>query len=138
VANIPHAPMAVVNGPTTANEGGDNVTLDGSSSSDPDLDPLTYVWTQTDGLPVTLVYGPGDPNHIMPMFITPWVSADTDVKFKLTVSDPYGFSSDAYHTVTIKNWNTPPDVSGAHASINPLWPPDHKMIQVYIAGVIDA
>jgi len=137
VANIPQAPVAVAQGPTTANEGGDNVTLDGSGSSDPDLDPLTYVWTQCGGPAVTLGYSPGDTAHVMPMFITPWVSANTDLKFKLTVIDPYGFSSSAYVTVTINNINTPPDVTGAHASINPLWPPDHKMIQVYIAGVID-
>jgi len=137
VANIPHAPVAVAQGPTTANEGGDNVTLDGSGSSDPDLDPLTYVWTQCGGPAVTLGYSPGDTAHVMPMFITPWVSANTDLKFKLTVIDPYGFSSSAYVTVTINNINTPPDVTGAHASINSLWPPDHKMIQVYIAGVID-
>jgi hypothetical protein len=137
VANIPHAPVAVAQGPATANEGGDNVTLDGSGSSDPDLDPLTYVWTQCGGPTVTLGYSPGDAAHVMPMFITPWVSANTDLKFKLTVIDPYGFSSSAYVTVTINNINTPPDVTGAHASINSLWPPDHKMIQVYIAGVID-
>jgi large repetitive protein len=138
VANIPHAPVAVAQGPTTANEGGDNVTLDGTGSSDPDFDALTYAWEQTAGPPVTLVYSPGDLLHKMPMFITPWVSADTDVKFKLTVSDFPGSSSSAYVTVKILNWNQPPDVTNAHADVPVLWPPDHKMIQVHILGVTDA
>src|SRR6266480_2141425 len=138
VANIPHAPVAVAQGPTTANEGGDNVTLDGTGSSDPDFDPLIYVWTQCGGPAVTLVYSPGDILHKMPMFITPWVSADTDVKFKLTVSDFPGSSSSAYVTVKILNWNQLPDVTNAHADVPVLWPPDHKMIQVHILGVNDA
>jgi Putative Ig domain/Bacterial Ig domain len=136
VVNIPHAPTAVAQGPTTANEGGDNVTLDGSGSSDPDYDPLTYVWAQTAGPAVTLVYSPGDTNHVMPMFVTPWVSADTQLKFKLTVSDPYGGTSDAYVTMTIINWRTPPNVANARADVSVLWPPDHKMLAVQILGVV--
>jgi hypothetical protein len=138
VANIPHTPVAVAAGPATANEGGDNVTLDGSGSTDPDFDPLTYTWEQTAGPAVTLVFSPGDTDHVMPMFITPWVSADTDVKFKLTVSDFPGSSKSAYVTVKILNWNQPPNVTNAHADEGVLWPPDHKMIQVHILGVTDA
>jgi hypothetical protein len=135
VVNIPHAPTAVAQGPTTANEGGDNVTLDGSGSSDPDYDLLTYVWEQTEGPAVSLVYSPGDTDHVMPMFVTPWVSADTPLKFKLTVSDPYGGTSSAYVTVTVINWHTPPDASHARADVPVLWPPDHKMALVHIVGV---
>jgi hypothetical protein len=60
------------------------------------------------------------------------------VKFKLTVNDGFDGTSDAYVTVKILNWNQPPDISGAHADVGVLWPPDHKMIQVHILGVIDA
>jgi hypothetical protein len=136
VANIPHTPVAKATGPATANEGGDAVQLDGSTSSDPDFDPLTYTWEQTAGPAVTLVYSPGDTNHVMPMFVTPWVSTNTAVTFKLTVSDWPGSSSSAYVTVTINNWHTPPDITGAHADVGVLWPPDHKMVQVHIIGVI--
>jgi len=139
VANIPHAPVAIVQPVAPANEGANTVMLDGSSSYDPDVgDTITFAWTQCGGPAVTLVYGPGDPNGIMPTFLTPWVSADTQLKFKLTVTDNWGLNSSAYVTVTINNWNTPPDVTNAHADVPVLWPPDHKMIQVHILGVNDA
>jgi hypothetical protein len=136
VANIPHAPVAVAQAnPTSANEGGATVQLDGSMSSDPDMDLLSYVWTQCGGPPVTPVYGPGDTSHVMPMFVTPWVSADTVLKFKLTVSDWPDSSSSAYVTVTVINSHTPPDASHARADVSVLWPPDHKMALVHIIGL---
>jgi chitinase len=72
----------------------------------------------------------------MPMFVTPWVSVDTQLKFKLTVSDPYAGTSSAYVCVTINNWHTPPDVANARADVPVLWPPDHKMLPVQILGVV--
>jgi hypothetical protein len=139
VANIPHAPVAVATTVSpTANEGGATVQLDGSMSYDQDVppDPISYTWEQTAGPPVTLVYGPGDMlTHIMPSFITPWVSADTPLTFKLTVSDWPGSTSSAYVTVTVINWHTPPDASHARADVSVLWPPDHKMALVHVIGV---
>jgi large repetitive protein len=136
VANIPHSPVAVAQGPATANEGGDNVTLDGTGSSDPDGDSLSYVWTQINGPAVTLSYAPGDTAHSMPMFTTPWVGVDTALKFKLTVSDGYNRTSTAYVTVTVINWHTPPNVTNARADVPVLWPPDHKMLPLQILGVV--
>jgi chitinase len=59
------------------------------------------------------------------------------VKFKLTVSTKYGFTNSAYVAVTIKDWNQPPVVTNAHADVPVLWPPDHRMVPVHIAGVVD-
>jgi LmbE family N-acetylglucosaminyl deacetylase len=76
------------NSPPVANAGpdqsvstGSSVTLDGSGSSDPNADPLSYQWTQTSGTPVTLSSATAQ----KPTFTAP--AAATTLVFSLVVND---------------------------------------------------
>jgi len=78
---------------------GATVTLDGTGSSDPDGDPLTYSWTQTSGPAVALAGA----NTVTPSF-TP-AAAGTHV-FALTVDD--GFGGTNVDEITVDVVNRPP------------------------------
>ena len=74
-----HAPVALTAGTSVA-EIGDRVTLDGTGSYDPDGDPITYRWSQTGGVQVTLE----DAESAVAAFHA--ISEGT-FRFKLVVSD---------------------------------------------------
>jgi hypothetical protein len=102
-----------VNGAPTANAGADQsvnertlVTLDGSASTDPDNDALTYAWTQTGGPAVTL----SDATATKPTFTAPDVAAaGATLTFALVVTDALGAASAAATThVTVANVNRAP------------------------------
>ena len=76
------------------------VTLDGSGSSDPGGETLTYFWTQISGITVTL----SNVNAIKPTFIAP--SGATSLIFKLEVTNETGLKSTDEVTVTVKSDET--------------------------------
>ena len=64
----------------TVNEGA-TVMLDGSNSSDSDGDPLTYEWSDPEGISLSATMDP------IVTFTAPDVMADKDYRFNLTVTD---------------------------------------------------
>ncbi len=93
-----------VNQPPIANAGldqnvneGSLVTLNGSGSSDPDGNPLTFFWTQTAGPAATL----SNSTSATPTFTAPQVSATTVLTFQLVVSDGFLSSSDTVNITVL-------------------------------------
>lgn len=82
---------------------GDLVQLDGTASSDPDNNPLTYSWVSLDGVSLT------DANSAQPTFTAPEVLAQKDFQFELTVSDGQEMDMDTVVvTVTSAQWIVTP------------------------------
>ncbi|MDH5377917.1 MAG: PKD domain-containing protein [Gammaproteobacteria bacterium] len=93
------------------------VTLDGSDSSDPDGDTLTYTWEgsfgQVDGVNPTVTLGLGI--HDITLTVSDGELSDTDT-VNVFVEDI-----------------TPPSIDTISASPDVIWPPNHKMVPVTIS-----
>lgn len=105
VTNEP--PTADAGADSAADEGKAGVQLDGTASSDSDGTIDTYLWEQTDGPSVTL----NDANTAVATFDAPLVTANSDLTFKLTVTDNDGATDDDTVVITINNVNQPPVAS---------------------------
>ncbi|MGF7139205.1 PKD domain-containing protein [Roseimarinus sediminis] len=109
-----------INKAPTANAGSDQliiensiVTLDGSASSDPDGDVLSYQWTAPTGITLSAT------DVAQPTFTAPEVSATTDYLFTLVVSDGSLNSTADQITVKVKQLNKPPMANaGADQEVN--------------------
>ena len=84
-------------GPNQTVEVSSTVQLDGSGSSDPNGNPLTYQWTQTGGSTVTL----SSNTAVKPTFTAP--ASATTLTFQLVVNDGQANSSPATVTLTVSN-----------------------------------
>lgn len=100
-------PPNAVAGPDQGALFGANVMLNGSASSDPDGDPITYNWTQTGGLNTVTLAGAGTAQA---SFTAP-MTADTLV-FQLTVTDNRGGSATDSITIFVNASGTPPAGGG--------------------------
>ncbi|MEQ9563637.1 MAG: Calx-beta domain-containing protein, partial [Woeseiaceae bacterium] len=89
-------PRAVAGASQTVTAGA-VVTLNGSTSNDPDGDTLSFEWSQTSGPQVSL----GNANTSRATFTAPSVQSDTMLQFRLTVRDPAGLSNIATTAVII-------------------------------------
>jgi hypothetical protein len=99
------SPVANAGQPMTVTSG-TIVSLNGSSSFDPDGDSITYHWAQTAGPSVAL----SNPTAASPVLTAPTVQALTILTFQLTVSDGLVDSS-ANVNITVTKPNQPPVLS---------------------------
>jgi hypothetical protein len=100
------APIADAGDDVTTVEGHE-VTLYGIGSTDPDGDPLTFLWSQSDGPAVTL----DDPGAAITRLVVPVVKGDQTLVFKLVVSDGQANSEPDEVEVLVRDPEGPaPDV----------------------------
>ncbi len=115
VFTILQAPTAHAGDAQTVDEG-DNVTLDGTGSADPNGDTITYAWSQTQGPTVTL----SSSTSVSPTFDAPLInSTQAILTFSLTVNDGAADSTPDTVDITVSNVNTPPTANaGADQTVD--------------------
>ena len=132
VTNVDQVPLANAGSDQTVKEF-TVVTLNGTGSSDPDLNSLTFNWIQTGGTSVVLL---GE-TTARPTFTAPSVPAGGDtLTFQLVVSDGQTSSAPDTAKVHVLDTDDPPLCSLAQPSVANLWPPgQERLISVGITGI---
>lgn len=97
----------------TVNEGA-TVNLNGTGSSDPDGDPLTYQWVRLSGPTVTIV----NSNTATPYFTAPQVSSTQVVVIQLTVDDGHGNQDSDTVNITVNDVPAPNNPPTANAGVD--------------------
>jgi hypothetical protein len=119
-------------GPDAGHDEGTTVTLDGTGSTDPDGDPLTYRWVQVSGPAVVL----SDSTAVNPTFQAPMVVfGGAQLVFRLIVNDGQVDSAPDEVTISVRNVMDAPSCDAARPSTAVLWPPDHRLVPISILGV---
>lgn len=95
---------------------GTPATLNGSASRDQDGDPLSFVWTDSQG------------NVVGASAIVTVMAHMGTQTYTLTVTDSAGLSSTAQTHVTVRD-TTPPNLQ-VTLTPNVLWPPNNKLVPV--------
>ena len=112
VKQVNKAPIANAGTDQSVNEG-TLVTLDGSASSDPDNNVITYLWTAPVGITLS------SNTAVMPTFTAPEVMTDTNYTFSLVVNDGTLNSTSDQVVVTVKQVNKAPVANaGVDQSVN--------------------
>jgi hypothetical protein len=110
VVGINEPPTAEANADKEETREGEEVTLDGEESTDPNGDPLTFLWKQTGGERVTIL----DTDKALVNFRVPdSLIEDTTLEFLLTVLDKYGeIDTDTISIEAIANSEPVADAGG--------------------------
>ena len=93
------APTATATGPAMAVEEGDLVTLTGTGTDPDRQDRLRYQWTPPAGIPTSGLLPAATSARIT--FVAPNLTANTDLVFTLTVTDPSEVTATATVTVMV-------------------------------------
>lgn len=113
-------------GSNQATTAGVQVVLNGSASSDPDGDTLSYTWRQLSGPSVTF----SSATSATTTFTAPSVTQSTTLEFELEVSDSGGLAATDTTTVTV---NPKPASSGGGGSGGSMTPVSLVLLLLFAA-----